>query len=112
MIPDQTIGSARTEKNKNQATSRVIQNLMIAVLASSLTLPPSLAWGIESFPQQIAVKADHILPLPPIPHIESMPWINATAPALKIDTLMAPAMTPWRVPQGPQDREQTRLALS
>ena len=43
MIKDQTIGSARAEKDR--ANCRIIRRLMTALLASALTLPSIAAWG-------------------------------------------------------------------
>lgn len=105
MIRDQTIGSARAEKQKNRLTSRVIQNLMTAFLASALTLPSLAAWGIESPPRQVTAKAGEMLPLPPIRYLDSMPWMNwkASVPTLRIDTLMFPSVTPWGVLKSPRD---------
>jgi hypothetical protein len=94
MIRDQTIGSARAEKQKNRLTSRVIQNLMTAFLASALTLPSLAAWGMESPPRQVTAKAGEMLPLPPIRYLDSMPWMNwkvsARTPTLKIDIAHVP----------------------
>ncbi|WFU39524.1 hypothetical protein QA640_35000 [Bradyrhizobium sp. CB82] len=114
MIRDQTIGSARAEKHKKHITSRVTRNMLTALLASALTLPSLAAWGIESSPQQAAAKSGDMLPLPPIRYLDSMPWMNWTAPAptLRIDTLMSPSVTPWGILQPPRDRTQTSPAFS
>ena len=103
MIKDQTIGSARAEKD--QANSRIIQRLMTALLASALTLPSLAAWGTERSPEQPAARAGDVLPLPPIRYLDSMPWMNwkASVPTLRIDTLMSPSITPWGVLKSPQD---------
>ncbi len=103
MIKDQTIGSARAEKDR--ANSRIIQSLMTALLASVLTLPSLTAWGRESAPERAVVRAGDILRLPPIRYLDSMPWMNwkASAPTLRIDTLMSPSVTPWGVLKSPED---------
>ena len=54
MIKDQTIGSARAEKDR--ANSRIIQRLMTALLASALTLPSLAAWGTESSPERVMAR--------------------------------------------------------
>jgi hypothetical protein len=98
-----TIGSARAEKD--HANSRIIQSLMTALLASALTLPSLAAWGTERSPEQPTARAGDVLPLPPIRYLDSMPWLNwkASAPILRIDTLMSPTITPWGVLKSPQD---------
>ena len=103
MIKDQSIGSARAEKD--HANSRIIQSLMTALLASALTLPSLAAWGTERSPEQPTARAGDVLPLPPIRYLDSMPWLNwkASAPILRIDTLMSPTITPWGVLKSPQD---------
>jgi hypothetical protein len=42
-----------------------------------------------------------------------MPWMkwNASAPALKIDTLMSPTVTPWGILETPQDRTKVPPAV-
>ena len=103
MIKDQTIGSARAEKGR--ANIRIIQSLMTALLASALMLPSLAAWGTERSPEQPAARVGDNLPLPPIRYLDSMPWMNwkASAPTLRIDTLMSPSVTPWGILKSPQD---------
>src|SRR5579859_732063 len=101
MIQDQTIGSARAEAHWNYAGRRFIGNLLTALLAlvlvsASLT---NLA-AVEGLSQVAAERAGHTLPLPRIQYLESMPWMNwnASAPTLRIDTLMLPEGPPWGDP--------------
>ena len=103
MIKDQTIGSARAEKD--HANSRIIQRLMTALLASTLTLPSLAAWGTERSSEQLAARAGDMLRMPPIRYLNSIPWMNwkASAPTLRIDTLMSPSITPWGVLKSPQN---------
>jgi hypothetical protein len=114
MIRDHTIDSARAEKHKNPVARGVIRNLMTALLASVLTLPSLAAWGMESSPQQAAAKPGDMLPLPPIPYLDSMRWMtwNTSAPTLRIDTLMSPSVTPRGILQTPQDRAKASQAFS
>lgn len=114
MILDQTIGSARAEKHKNPVAHRIVRNLLMAFLASALTLPSLAAWGMDSSPKQAAAKTGDMLPLPPIRYLDSMPWMNwnTSAPTLRIDTLMSPSVTPWGVPQTPQDRAKASPTFS
>jgi len=114
MILHQTIGSVRTEKHKNRRARGVIRNLMTALLASALTLPSLAAWGTENSPVQAATRIGGMLRLPPIRYLDSMPWMkwNASAPALRIDTLMSPTVTPWGILETPQDRTTASPAFS
>jgi hypothetical protein len=114
MILHQTIGSARAEKNKKRHARAIIQNLMTALLASALTLPSLAAWGAENSPVQAATRTGGALQLPPIPYLDSMPWMksNASAPALRIDTLMSPTVTPWGILETPQDGTKALPAFS
>lgn len=114
MILHQIVDSARAEKQKDRVTSRVIQNLMTALLASALTLPSLAAWGIEGSPNQASAKPGSVLPLPAIRYLDSMPWMNwnVSAPTLRIDTLMSPSVTPRGVLQTPQDRAKASPIFS
>jgi hypothetical protein len=111
MILDQTIGSSRAEKHRNPVAHRIARNLLKAFLAS--TLPSLAAWGLDSSPKA-AAKTGDMLPLPPIRYLDSMPWMNwnASAPTLRIDTLMSPSVTPWGVLQTPQDRAKASPTFS
>jgi hypothetical protein len=113
MILDQTIGSARAEKRKTP-TRRVLRHLLTALLASALAMPSMAAWGMDSSPRTAAAKPGDMLPLPPIPYLESTPWMkwSAGAPTLRIDTLMAPTVTPWGILQNRQDRAKASPTFS
>jgi hypothetical protein len=54
------------------------------------------------------------LPLPQIRYLESMPWMNwnASAPTMRIDTLMLPDVPPWVDPKKPQVETKGSTALS
>ena len=110
MIKDQTIGSARAEKGR--ANRRIIQSLVTALLASALTPPSPAAWGTGRSPEQPAERAGDILPLPPIRHLDSMPWMDwkVSAPILRIDTLMSPSVTPWGILKSPKDLTSPTLS--
>jgi hypothetical protein len=113
MILDQNVGSARAEKPESP-TPRVVRHLFTALLALALAMPSVAAWGMNSAPKAAAAKSNDRLPLPPIPYLESTPWMqwNATAPMLRIDTLMAPSITPWGILQDPPDRAKASPAFS
>ena len=108
MILDQTIGSARAEAHWNYAGRRFIGNLLTALLALVLILASltNLA-AVEGLSQVAAEGAGHTLPLPRIRYLESMPWMNwnASAPRLRIDTLMLPDVPPLLDPRNPQETE-------
>lgn len=105
MILDQTIGSARAEGHWSQAFRRFIENLLTAALALVLVLASltNLA-AVEGLSQRTAESRRDTLPLPRIRYLESMPWMNwnASAPTLRIDTLMLPGVPPWVDPQETQ----------
>jgi hypothetical protein len=113
MILDQDSCSARSE-NPECPSRGLVRHLFTALLASALSMPSVAAWGLNSAPKAAAAKSNDVLPLPPIPHLESTPWMqwNATAPMLRIDTLMAPVITPLGILQDPQDRAKASPALS
>ena len=114
MILDQTIGSARAEKHKDAVAGRTMRNLITVLLATALTLPSLAAWGMESSQKQATAKAGDMVPLSPIPYLDSMPWMkwNTSAPTLRIDTLMSPSVTPWGVLQNPLDRAKASPTFS
>jgi hypothetical protein len=115
MIFDQTISSARAEQHRNHAGRRFIGNLLTATLALFLVLASltNLA-AVEGLSQRTAESARDTLPLPRIQYLESMPWMNwnASAPTLRIDTLMLPGGTPWGDPRNSQEVTVGKTALS
>ena len=110
MIPDQTIGSARAEKNC--VGQRVFGNLITTLLASVLVLASLTNLVMEAWAEKGA--AVDMLPPPPIRYLDSIPWMkwNAAAPTLRIDTLMAPSITPRGILQTPKDRARARPSFS
>jgi hypothetical protein len=115
MISDQTIGSARAEGNWNDIGQRIVGSLLTALLALLLVLASltNLA-AMEGLSRVAAEMTGHALPLPPIQYRESMPWMNwnASAPPLRIDTLMLPDGPPWADPRNPQVGTKGSTALS
>ena len=106
MISDQTIGSARAEGNWNDIGQRVFGSLLTALLALVLVLASltNLA-AVEGLSRLGAEGASHTLPLPQIRYLESIPWMNwnASAPTLRIDTLILPDVPRWVDPPNPQE---------
>lgn len=100
MTAYRTIGSARAETSERR-TRRILAGAL--ALAAAL-LPPG-AWGMDSPPQRTADRAGNLLPLPPVPYLESIQWMNweLGQPLFKIDTLLAPGIGPadnFRLPSG------------
>lgn len=110
MITNQTIGSARAEQS-NGVGQRRFSNRPAALLVSTLVFASLTNLAMAAWAERGAVAR---LSLPPIPYLDSMPWMkwNATGPTLKIDTLMTPAINPWTFPQTAQDPAQARPASS
>jgi hypothetical protein len=107
MILYQTIRSARAEKSTNPAARRMPRLALIALLTSALSLPSFAAWGVDH-PQANNGTAitGYQIALPPIPYLESMPWIqwSTTGPVLKTDILIAPSVAPSGTLKSLQDR--------
>lgn len=97
MITDQTIISARTEMRNNAVKDRRFMRLMIAAsIAAALTVP---AWGMDS--PHVRQPSDRAtIALPPVPYIESIPWMkwDASANAFKTDLLLSPTLQ-WGIGQ-------------
>ncbi len=110
MIANQTIGSARAEQN-NRVGQRRFSNRPATLLASTLVFASLTNLAMAAWTEK---GTSARLSLPPIPYLDSMPWMkwNATGPTLKIDTLMTPAISPWTFPQTAQDPAQARPATS
>jgi hypothetical protein len=55
-----------------------------------------VAWGMDSTPKPVIERTGDLLPLPPIPYLDSMRWMSwkPAAPLLKIDTLLLPDSGP------------------
>jgi hypothetical protein len=55
-------------------------------------LLPFGAWGMDGSPKLTMDTAGNLLPLPPIPYLDSMRWMNwkPSAPIFKVDTLLLP----------------------
>jgi len=115
MIIDQTIGSARAEGHWNDTGRRFVGNLLIATLALVLVLASltNLA-ALEALSELTVESRGDPLPLPRIRYLDSMPWMNwnASAPTLRIDTLMLPEGPPWADPRNPQEVTKGSTALS
>jgi hypothetical protein len=87
MITDRTIVSARAEKER-APRGCVVRRISAATIAISLTLPSLSAWGLEAQRKTPTFgNTFESIALPPIPQLDSMPWLkwNADRKALKVD---------------------------
>ena len=114
MITDRTIFSAPAEL-ANTLGRRVVRGIITASMAAALTLSSLAAWGLDgprSKPQ--SGNAFETIALPPIPYLESMPWLNwgAGQNTLKVDILLSPMLDPSGVKLMPEDRDKGRPAVS
>ena len=102
MIADHTIISARAEKSQMVPAQRLVRRILAASMAALLMLPSLAAWGTDRLPGKpgSADAFEEKITLPPIPHLESMPWItwNAGVNTPKADTLTPPQMPHWLAP--------------
>ena len=110
MITDQTISSARTEMRDNAAKDRrYIRPIIAASIGAALTVPTVAAWGMDSpHARQLSDRQATSIKLPPVPYIDSIPWMqwDANANAFKTDLLLSPTLQ-WGIgqtfePQGNQ----------
>jgi hypothetical protein len=64
--------------------------LLIPLITPALGDDVTTGGGQAPTPPQAAVEQR--LPLPPVPHLEGVPWLNSPAPlkGLKVDTLLGP----------------------
>ena len=67
------------------------RKIVSGTFALAMLLPIG-ALAMDSTPKQTANQIGHLLPLPPIRHLESMRWLEwkPSAPVFKIDTLLMP----------------------
>lgn len=110
MIADHTIISARAEMSQDAIEDRRFKRrLMAIVIGTALTMPTLAAWGMDSpHVRQPSDGAATPITLPPVPYIESIPWMrwNANANTSKTDLLLSPTQQwgigPTRQPPGTQ----------
>jgi hypothetical protein len=112
MIDDQTIVSARAEK-QNALGRRAIQRILTASMAAILTLPSLAAWGMDGPRNKLRSGNDfETIALPPIPYL--MPWLKwgAGVNTLKVDILLSPTLDPSGIKLLPEERDKERPAIS
>lgn len=91
--------SARAEKSRVVLAQRLARRILTASIAAILLLPSLAAWGMDRMPGK-PLPADAFekkIALPPIPHLDSMPWMKWNAGVnTKVDSLMpAEAPSSW-----------------
>jgi hypothetical protein len=89
----------RPMHDNSQLTEFFVKAGLVAAIAAALMLPLSInASGNDTAARgeraslPLTRSSWDALPLPPIPHLETMPWLvqERAAKTLKIDTLLAP----------------------
>ncbi|WP_234683729.1 hypothetical protein [Bradyrhizobium monzae] len=102
--------SARTENIRN-----LRQRLLALAMGSAMSLTAFGAYGVESprgaEPTQGAFTG---LPLPPIPYLDTMPWLKwqPAAATMKIDILLPPTSAPTGIWPQPTTRPVGLAATS
>jgi hypothetical protein len=107
MIKTYTPGCTRTETSGRRA-----RKIVAGAFALATMLLPLGAWGRDSTPRLLLDRAG-MLPLPPIPFLDSMRWMSwkPSAPLFKTDTLLLPDnMQPSL--QLPFEHERSRPRMS
>ena len=77
-----------TRKTSGQRARRIVAG----AFALATMLAPLGAWGMNSTPRLALDRARNLLPVPPIPHLDSMRWMSwkPDAPVFKTDILLWP----------------------
>ena len=87
MIRKNTLGSARAE-----TAGRRVRRIVAGAFAAATLLLPLGAWGMDSTPRPAPGAAGKLLPLPPVPYLESMRWMSwkPNVPVFRTDILLWP----------------------
>ena len=95
MTSNTTLLSARAETSHTR-------KIVAGAFALAAMLLPLGAFGMDSTPRQTVDRAGNLLPLPPIPYLDSICWMSwkPSAPIFKTDTLLLPdgAQPGFRIP--------------
>jgi hypothetical protein len=108
MTSNNTLVSARAE------TSGRTPRIVAGAFALAAMLLPLGAFGMDSTPRQTVDRAGDLLPLPPIPYLDSMRWMSwkPSAPLFKVDTLLLPDGAQPGVFRLPSDHERNLPGVS
>jgi hypothetical protein len=117
MITDRTVISARAEQRQKPVKQRhfVRRWIATAIAAATLSMPTLAAWGMDSpHHQQPSRPAAAQIKFPPIPYIDSMPWMKweANVNAFKTDILLAPPAGPSGITLMPEEYDRYKLPTS
>jgi hypothetical protein len=117
MITDRTLISARAEQRQKPVKQRhfVRRWIATAIAAAALSMPTLAAWGMDSpHHQQPSRPAAAEIKFPPIPYIDSMPWMKweANVNAFKTDILLAPPSRPPGIALTPEEYDRYKLPTS
>ena len=115
MIHDQTIGSAVAETGNAKTARLMLRGVLTALLAGALALPSLAARGSDGHHERTAVSLRTApINLPPIPYIDSMPWMkwDGVSSGLKVDTLIAPQIPPSGLLPLPAEPDRAHPASS
>jgi hypothetical protein len=94
-------------------TLRRGRRIVAGTFALAMLLPTGAA-GMDSTPKTTSDRTGYLLPLPPIPHLDSMRWMDwkPSAPLFKVDTLLLPDSTQPGVFRLPSDYERDLPRIS
>ena len=108
MTLHKTIGTACGE-----ASARRTARIAAGVFALAVAFLPVNAKGVDGPPGNTD-NAAIVLPLPPVPYLESMQWMNwkPSPPLFKLDTLMGPGIGPSGSFQPPSEYERALPRMS
>ena len=110
MITDRNIVAACAEKQR--APRRVVvRGILTASIAAIMTLPSLAAWGMDGPRNKPKSSVFQTIALPPIPHSDSMPWLNWNT-CVKVDTLLSPTLDRSGIKLGPDERDKEKPAIS
>jgi hypothetical protein len=115
MITDRTIISARAEQRQKSIQQRRFVPLWIAATVAAAVLSAPAAWGMDSpHQQQASHTAVAQIKFPPIPYIDSMPWMTwqANVNAFKTDVLLSPPPGPSGIMLTPEEYHRYKLPTS
>jgi hypothetical protein len=117
MITDRTIISARAEQRQKPIKQRhfVPRWIAAALAAAALSMPTLAAWGMDiPHHQQPSRPAAAQIKFPPIPYIDSMPWMKweANINTFKTDILLAPPPGLSGITLTPEEYDRYKLPTS
>ena len=91
------------------------ERLLAVLLAGALVAPQANVARERTLNDRQTASEPGGIPLPPIPYLEAMPWLmwkNGGAGLLKIDTLLAPTITPSGIIIKPRNPDESISAFS